>query len=187
MTTSTTPLTTSPRPPPWPWTRRSRRGVPRGGHPTGSGGQFDRCGQVPPGRGRTVRARRREHGAESGGGVPGVADLLPGRHLPVLDASDSALWSMICRWTPRAILDVRGFSGLDDTVRAGFQQIRVTVRVYGPESPERYAELQRAWTRTAGVRPGYGRHTGAYDAAGESVRRRLSSPMHPAGTGQECQ
>lgn len=40
-------------------------------------------------------------------------------------------------------LDVRGFFGLDDTVRAGFQQVRVTVRVTGPESPERYEELQR--------------------------------------------
>ncbi|MBF6215211.1 OsmC family protein [Nocardia puris] len=41
-------------------------------------------------------------------------------------------------------LDVRGFFGLDDTVRPGFQQVRVTVRVTGPESPERYEELQRA-------------------------------------------
>lgn len=41
-------------------------------------------------------------------------------------------------------LDVRGFFGLDDTVRPGFQAVRVTVRISGPESAERYAELQRA-------------------------------------------
>ncbi|MBF6175834.1 OsmC family protein [Nocardia blacklockiae] len=41
-------------------------------------------------------------------------------------------------------LDVRGFFGLDDDVRPGFQAIRVTVRVSGPEPAERYAELQRA-------------------------------------------
>lgn len=41
-------------------------------------------------------------------------------------------------------LDVRGFFGLDDNVRPGFQQIRVTVNVSGPESPERYLELQEA-------------------------------------------
>ncbi|WP_067835269.1 OsmC family protein [Nocardia lijiangensis] len=41
-------------------------------------------------------------------------------------------------------LDVRGFFGIDDTVRPGFQAVRVTVRVAGPETAERYAELQRA-------------------------------------------
>ncbi|MET7769496.1 OsmC family protein [Nocardia sp. NPDC005366] len=41
-------------------------------------------------------------------------------------------------------LDVRGFFGLDDTVRAGFQAVRVTVRVSGPETAQRYAELQEA-------------------------------------------
>ncbi|GAA5063212.1 OsmC family protein [Nocardia callitridis] len=41
-------------------------------------------------------------------------------------------------------LDVRGFFGLDDTVRAGFQAVRVTVRVSGPETDERYQELQEA-------------------------------------------
>ncbi|MGW4243810.1 OsmC family protein [Nocardia sp. NPDC004722] len=40
-------------------------------------------------------------------------------------------------------LDVRGFFGLDDTVRPGFQAVRVTVRISGPETAERYAELQR--------------------------------------------
>ncbi|MGV9818084.1 OsmC family protein [Nocardia xishanensis] len=40
-------------------------------------------------------------------------------------------------------LDVRGFFGLDDTVRPGFQAVRVTVRITGPETAERYAELQR--------------------------------------------
>ena len=41
-------------------------------------------------------------------------------------------------------LDVRGFFGLDDGVRAGFADIRLDVRLTGPESAERYAELQRA-------------------------------------------
>ncbi|OKH84560.1 OsmC family protein [Mycobacterium sp. ST-F2] len=41
-------------------------------------------------------------------------------------------------------LDVRGFFGLDDTVRPGFQQIRVTVNVAGPDTAERYRELQDA-------------------------------------------
>ena len=41
-------------------------------------------------------------------------------------------------------LDVRGFFGLDDEVRAGFGDIRLDVRLTGPESPERYAELQQA-------------------------------------------
>ncbi|MBB5918190.1 putative OsmC-like protein [Nocardia transvalensis] len=40
-------------------------------------------------------------------------------------------------------LDVRGFFGLDDAVRPGFQAIRVTVRVTGPEPATRYADLQR--------------------------------------------
>ncbi len=41
-------------------------------------------------------------------------------------------------------LDVRGFFGLDETVRAGFQQVRVNVRILGPEPAQRYAELQAA-------------------------------------------
>ncbi len=41
-------------------------------------------------------------------------------------------------------LDVRGFFGLEGTVRAGFQEVRVVVRVRGPETPERYRELQDA-------------------------------------------
>ncbi|HWS58830.1 MAG TPA: OsmC family protein [Actinotalea sp.] len=41
-------------------------------------------------------------------------------------------------------LDVRGFFGLDDAVRAGFTEVRLDVRLSGPESGERYAELQRA-------------------------------------------
>ena len=41
-------------------------------------------------------------------------------------------------------LDVRGFFGLDDAVRPGFGAVRLTVRLRGPESPERYTELQRA-------------------------------------------
>jgi uncharacterized OsmC-like protein len=41
-------------------------------------------------------------------------------------------------------LDVRGFFGFDDTVRAGFQEVRVAVQVTGPETAERYRELQDA-------------------------------------------
>jgi len=41
-------------------------------------------------------------------------------------------------------LDVRGFFGLDDNVRPGFQEIRVTVNVSGPDTDERYRELQAA-------------------------------------------
>lgn len=40
-------------------------------------------------------------------------------------------------------LDVRGFFGVDPDVRPGFQAIRAAVRVTGPESAERYAELTR--------------------------------------------
>ena len=41
-------------------------------------------------------------------------------------------------------LDLRGFFGLDDTVRPGFTAVRVEVTVTGPESTERYAELAAA-------------------------------------------
>lgn len=38
-------------------------------------------------------------------------------------------------------IDVRGFFGVDEDVRPGFQSINVTVRIEGPESIERYEEL----------------------------------------------
>jgi uncharacterized OsmC-like protein len=41
-------------------------------------------------------------------------------------------------------LDVRGFFGLDDAVRAGFGEVRVMVTVTGPETEERYRELHEA-------------------------------------------
>jgi uncharacterized OsmC-like protein len=41
-------------------------------------------------------------------------------------------------------MDVRGFFGFDDAVRAGFGEVRVVVTVTGPETPERYRELQEA-------------------------------------------
>ena len=41
-------------------------------------------------------------------------------------------------------LDVRGFFGFDDAVRAGFGEVRVVVTVTGPESPQRYRELHEA-------------------------------------------
>lgn len=41
-------------------------------------------------------------------------------------------------------LDVRGFFGVDDSVPAGFSTISTTVRLTGPETTERYAELSAA-------------------------------------------
>lgn len=41
-------------------------------------------------------------------------------------------------------LDVRGFFGLDDSVRAGFGAVRVRVRLEGPAGEQRYRELQEA-------------------------------------------
>lgn len=41
-------------------------------------------------------------------------------------------------------LDVRGFFGFDEAVRAGFSEVRVVVTVNGPASPERYRELHNA-------------------------------------------
>lgn len=41
-------------------------------------------------------------------------------------------------------LDVRGFFGFDDDVRPGFGEVRVVVTITGPESRERYEELQKA-------------------------------------------
>ena len=38
-------------------------------------------------------------------------------------------------------LDLRGFLGLDDSVRPGFTRIRLFVTLRGPEPPERYDEL----------------------------------------------
>lgn len=38
-------------------------------------------------------------------------------------------------------LDVRGFFGVDPDVRPGFSSIRADVRISGPETAERYAEL----------------------------------------------
>jgi len=43
-----------------------------------------------------------------------------------------------------ADLDLRGFFGLDDSVRSGFGDVRVRVTPRGPESAERYEELARA-------------------------------------------
>jgi uncharacterized OsmC-like protein len=41
-------------------------------------------------------------------------------------------------------LDLRGFFGVDDTVRPGFTGVRVNVSIKGPESAERYQELASA-------------------------------------------
>jgi uncharacterized OsmC-like protein len=41
-------------------------------------------------------------------------------------------------------LDIRGFFGFDDRVRAGFSAVRVEVSLTGPETADRYAELAAA-------------------------------------------
>lgn len=46
--------------------------------------------------------------------------------------------------TADGALDTRGFFGIDDAVRPGFQGINVNVHLTGPESDERYRELQEA-------------------------------------------
>lgn len=46
--------------------------------------------------------------------------------------------------TAKGDLDVRGFFGVDDDVRPGFGGIELDVRLSGPESAERYAQLHEA-------------------------------------------
>ena len=46
--------------------------------------------------------------------------------------------------TAEGDLDVQGFFGVSDSVRAGFGAVRVQVRLSGPETAQRYAELQAA-------------------------------------------
>jgi len=46
--------------------------------------------------------------------------------------------------TTRGELDLRGFFGLDDAIRPGFQGISYDVTISGPESPERYRQLAAA-------------------------------------------
>ncbi|MDH6236311.1 OsmC family protein [Cryobacterium sp. CG_9.6] len=46
--------------------------------------------------------------------------------------------------TAEGDLDVRGLFGIDESVRPGFSAVRVIVSVTGPESDERYNELQAA-------------------------------------------
>ena len=48
-------------------------------------------------------------------------------------------------------IDLRGFVGLGDGVRPGFGEARMKVTVSGPESEERYEELQRAVDRHSPV------------------------------------
>lgn len=48
-------------------------------------------------------------------------------------------------------LDVRGLFGVDDSVRPGFSDIRLTVNINGPESQERYDELARTVERRCPV------------------------------------
>ena len=46
--------------------------------------------------------------------------------------------------TAEGDLDVRGLFGMDKNIRPGFSAIRITTYVKGPETAERYAQLQRA-------------------------------------------
>jgi uncharacterized OsmC-like protein len=41
-------------------------------------------------------------------------------------------------------VDLRGFFGVDDTVRPGFESVRIKVRLIGPEDPARYEALAAA-------------------------------------------
>jgi uncharacterized OsmC-like protein len=41
-------------------------------------------------------------------------------------------------------IDLRGFFGIDDRVRAGFNAVRINVSLRGPEAPARYEELAAA-------------------------------------------
>ena len=43
-----------------------------------------------------------------------------------------------------ADVDLRGFLGFDESVRSGFTGVRLNVTIKGPESAERYEELQAA-------------------------------------------
>lgn len=47
----------------------------------------------------------------------------------------------------RGELDIRGFFGLNEQVRPGFQSVNVDVRLRGPEPAERYEELSDAVER----------------------------------------
>jgi uncharacterized OsmC-like protein len=53
-------------------------------------------------------------------------------------------------------IDLRGFFGLADDVRPGFQSIDVSVQLSGPESAERYDELTRAVEEHCPVLDGLG-------------------------------
>jgi uncharacterized OsmC-like protein len=41
-------------------------------------------------------------------------------------------------------IDLRGFFGVDDEIRPGYSAVRLRVKMEGPESAERYAELAEA-------------------------------------------
>lgn len=53
-------------------------------------------------------------------------------------------------------IDLRGFFGLADGVRPGFQSIDVSVQLSGPEAPERYEELTQAVEEHCPVLDGLG-------------------------------
>jgi uncharacterized OsmC-like protein len=53
-------------------------------------------------------------------------------------------------------IDLRGFFGLAEGVRPGFQSIHVSVQLSGPEAPERYDELTQAVEEHCPVLDGLG-------------------------------
>jgi uncharacterized OsmC-like protein len=46
--------------------------------------------------------------------------------------------------TAEGDLDARRLFGIDETVRAGFTEVRLQIRITGPESDERYQQLREA-------------------------------------------
>jgi uncharacterized OsmC-like protein len=69
-------------------------------------------------------------------------------------------------------LDVRGFFGLDDSVRPGLRGVRVHVELSGPESAERYRELADAVDAHCPVHDIFSHPT--------PIERTIASPV-PAG------
>ena len=55
-----------------------------------------------------------------------------------------ALGSTKSRSTSTGIIDLRGFFGINDGIRAGFNAVRIRVNLSGPEQPARYEELAAA-------------------------------------------
>jgi uncharacterized OsmC-like protein len=74
-------------------------------------------------------------------------------------------------------IDLRGFVGLDDEARAGYERIRMRIALHGPEAPERYRELAEAVDR----------HCPVLDVLSRPVpvERELELPSPPSGSGSQ--